>query len=570
MLWHNKPTLMCIISLLLLCLLSGSIYYFGRLNNPDAIFNPSPSEIKKDDTHVDYEDLTQEQLTDETFLQDYIAEKYYSQNIVTIVLLGFDTSEQRRIDSNNGFAQFRDGFSGARTDGIKLATINFDTNEASIISIPRDTYVPIASTGKNDKINAAYVYGRNAAIKNGVKDKMDIHRNGVDYTLSTLENLFDIPLDYYFCVDFDFIVQYIDYIGGIQFNVDHEVKINGNVALEKKLYDPANGDGELNGTQAFIYMQDRKNIANGDFGRIQGHTQIILATIDHLKNNPGLFIKSFDFMNEVGFDLIESNLSKEQILALANAALKLDKTNIKSESIDGYTKLINTIGYVIMKDQSRVEILKNIFGIDTALKENLVPNYIIPETPLTFTGSYGESSGIMLSWTAGDRYTLKYNLYRNGTLIGSELTDTFFTDAEYIIGLNTYTIESINGSAVCEEPATIEVLTKFDVDTPWDIRANYNASSNTVTLTWEYGDLTDVKFMVTRSGNDGSSKTFDSVTTTVIDDASITSGITYTYYLTAADVFGNTSTTVKDRVSTKALPTLDPTPASTNEPPPLF
>ena len=103
-----------------------------------------------------------------------------------------------------------------RSDTLMGATVDPDKETASLMSIPRDTRVAIEGNGY-DKINAAYAYG------------------GYTLTKKTVEQLLDVPMDYYILIDVRAFERIIDALDGIDIDV------------EKRMYyeDPWDDDGGL-------------------------------------------------------------------------------------------------------------------------------------------------------------------------------------------------------------------------------------------------------------------------------------------------------------------------------------
>ena len=104
-----------------------------------------------------------------------------AQDNVSILILGVDDSEKRNQGADN-----------SRTDALLLATLNNKTKTIKLLSIPRDSYVYIPHIGYNDKINHAHA------------------RGGTLASIETVEELFDIPIDYYVRMNFNAFIEIID------------------------------------------------------------------------------------------------------------------------------------------------------------------------------------------------------------------------------------------------------------------------------------------------------------------------------------------------------------------------
>ena len=82
-----------------------------------------------------------------------------------------------------------------------VATFNRKANSINLLSIPRDSYVYIPEVGYKDKINHAHAFG------------------GPVSTIETVEELLEIPIDYYVKINFDAFIEIIDALGGIDMYV---------------------------------------------------------------------------------------------------------------------------------------------------------------------------------------------------------------------------------------------------------------------------------------------------------------------------------------------------------------
>ena len=125
--------------------------------------------------------------------------------------LGIDPEKLKSVERLNilvlGESGIGDGYK--LTDSIMVASYNPQTQQASILSIPRDTYV-----GKKDKnsasVNYLASYKMNAAYRNG---------ENIPETIECVSNLIGVDLEHYLLVDTDAIIEIVDAIGGVTFNV---------------------------------------------------------------------------------------------------------------------------------------------------------------------------------------------------------------------------------------------------------------------------------------------------------------------------------------------------------------
>lgn len=133
-----------------------------------------------------------------------------------------------------------------RTDAIMLAHLPADGGAAYVMSIPRDSWVPIPGHGEA-KINAAYSFGGPALL------------------IETIEQLTQVRIDHFAIADFESFAAITDAIGGVRITLADDLDDRrGNLLL------PA-GEQVLTGEQALIWARERKSLARGDFDRVQRH-----------------------------------------------------------------------------------------------------------------------------------------------------------------------------------------------------------------------------------------------------------------------------------------------------------
>lgn len=167
-----------------------------------------------------------------------------AQDNVSILILGVDDSEKRGQGADN-----------SRTDALMLATLNNKTKTVKLVSIPRDSYVYIPHIGYNDKINHAHA------------------RGGTLASIETVEELFDIPIDYYLRVNFNAFIDIVDALGGIEAEVPYAM-------LEKDEFDRNTvnlqpGLQTLDGREALALARTRKQ--DNDIERGKRQQEIIQA-----------------------------------------------------------------------------------------------------------------------------------------------------------------------------------------------------------------------------------------------------------------------------------------------------
>ncbi|WP_214884647.1 MULTISPECIES: LCP family protein [unclassified Exiguobacterium] len=208
-----------------------------------------------------------------------------------------------------------------RSDSLMVATFNKESRQVTLVSIPRDSYVDIIIDDNDpfkDKINHAYAYG------------------GIDATISTVENLLDIPIDYYATINFDGIEDLVDAVGGVEIDVLIPIsgQATGNVELEP-------GVQVLNGKEALAYARMRKQDPAGDIGRAGRQQQVIEAIINEA-TTINSFTKLNRIMNAVG-ENIRTNMSLSEASQLQPYVKSLKSFN--RETLEGTDLTLNGVYY---------------------------------------------------------------------------------------------------------------------------------------------------------------------------------------------------------------------------------
>ncbi len=220
----------------------------------------------------------------------------------TILLMGIDSTDE--VLEKNAIAN---------GDTLILITFNPKTLNATMISIPRDSYVPIACwSGKpENKITHAAAYGN-------------------DCMINTIQNYFDTDIDYYAKINFKGLVKLVDAVGGVEVEVPQVLCTDDSSRGGEVCIQP--GRQVLNGEQALVFARNRKALANGDFGRAQHQQEIIMALVNKMKTIKD--VSTFmDILNTISNSL-DTNLTTKQILSFYNVGKDIIKKSLSSEDAD--------------------------------------------------------------------------------------------------------------------------------------------------------------------------------------------------------------------------------------------
>lgn len=201
-------------------------------------------------------------------------------------------------------------FSG-RTDTLLLVRVNPQDQTLRVMSIPRDTRVRIPGYGM-DKINQANVEGGPELVAQTIAD-----------------NLGNVKIDRYVRVNTVAFREMVDLIGGIEVDVPQRMEYTDRT---QELYiDLHPGWQTLNGDQAEQFARFRTH--DGDVGRVQ-RQQILLRAFRERLTNPTVIPKLPQAVR-VAQRYIDTNLSLEEMLALASFGLEIESGDLQMVMLPG-------------------------------------------------------------------------------------------------------------------------------------------------------------------------------------------------------------------------------------------
>jgi polyisoprenyl-teichoic acid--peptidoglycan teichoic acid transferase len=209
------------------------------------------------------------------------------------------------VGSDSGAPKFGRGGSveGGRADALQLVVLDTVKRRGLVLSFPRDSYVPIPGHGTN-KINAAMAFG------------------GPSLLVSTLERLTGIPIDYYVLTSFDGLTDMVNQVGGVQVNVDMNIRDSFAGAFLDK------GKRKLNGRQALAYSRARKTLPGGDLARSRHQGQVLLGGLAtyqrQVASDPSRVMAWLAIMR----DEVRSDLPFPELLRLALLATRLPPSKV--------------------------------------------------------------------------------------------------------------------------------------------------------------------------------------------------------------------------------------------------
>lgn len=244
------------------------------------------------------------------------------------------------------------------SDSMMLVSLNNEKKRVSVISLMRDTYVEIPGHDYN-KLNAAYAYG------------------GGPLLLETIRNNYKIDVTRYAAIDFQDMVQLVDYMGGVELTwTDQEVEVaNGymmdmckrvlKIPYEEHLL-PGGGTYLCDGVQAVAYSRNRF-VGNSDYTRTQRQRYVISQMVERIKGMSTTELMEFVVK---ALPLVTHNVPEKEVWMLVKDAPQLLKYDYIQDRVpyDGLYEIIDVDGQGMLVpdwDDTIARMQETIYGAGT-------------------------------------------------------------------------------------------------------------------------------------------------------------------------------------------------------------
>jgi len=260
-------------------------------DTPDSSKTTKTESVLEDEEVIDEEPELEE--GDDEITQDDAESDCNGPESMSVLVLGIDAQ--------------------AQSDAIRLVRLDFIRKKISVVSIPRDFYVPIVDMEEHGitegRINATYGYGEKF-----LGESMGI--------LSLSENLsynFDVTFDRYVVLDFSNVSEYIDQIGGVDIRLDQPVT-DGNLYF-------GIGDHHMDGNTAVSFM--RMRYYDNDFARIGRQSLVFRAFYRKALSELNLIQLSQLAIKGLTDENIQTNFTNEDISPLICLAQLIDGYDVQ-------------------------------------------------------------------------------------------------------------------------------------------------------------------------------------------------------------------------------------------------
>lgn len=206
-----------------------------------------------------------------------------------------------------------------RSDVNMLVTVNPKTHEILLTSIPRDYEVQLAN----------YDYATDKLTHTGFYS--------VDDTITAVEDLLDIKINYYVKVNFTTVVKFIDAIGGV--DVYSENAFSTSIYTPsggKEYFDVEEGMNHFDGAEALGFARERSAFGDGDNTRVKNQQAVFQAILEKAMKSSTLVMKYGELLDGLK-DYMEMNMSSRETRALIKLQLRDNPDwNITRNSVEGH------------------------------------------------------------------------------------------------------------------------------------------------------------------------------------------------------------------------------------------
>lgn len=201
----------------------------------------------------------------------------------------------------------RPGLTGARGDALHVIGLNPKAGKATILNIPRDTWVEIPGYGQG-RVNEAYHFG------------------GSQLQAETVRRLTGAPISYVFTTTFAGVEAMVDHMGGLEVDVPYRMDDpNSGAAFEP-------GRQRLSGSQVLAFSRNRY-IPDGDIRRTGNQGQVLVHALQHVRREGVDGTDVLRYLDVLYRNVRVEGIPPTDLYRLARAATRVDPANVRSYTL---------------------------------------------------------------------------------------------------------------------------------------------------------------------------------------------------------------------------------------------
>lgn len=220
-------------------------------------------------------------------------------------------------------ARLGDDVERSLADSIHVVSINPDKRKATIIGIPRDSWVEIPGRGAS-KINASLVDG------------------GPELLVQTVESISGLKIDYYALTTFWGMSQLYDNLGGLTIDVPFSMQDS----YSGSNFEP--GVQTLDGKEVLAFSRDRKSLSGGDFGRSENGGRVLIASLAEFRKDFQADQSSLFTWIASGMRNVQTDIPFGEVIKLAYTASHINPKGVTNVVLPGTTGTEGTLSVVYL------------------------------------------------------------------------------------------------------------------------------------------------------------------------------------------------------------------------------
>ena len=273
-----------------------------------------------------------------------------------ITILGLTPQEVENLETKNvlllGVSKDLDS---TLTDTIIVCSYNPKTQTAYMLSIPRDTFV-----------------GKNQNTAKGTDKINSLYSKSPEKLLEKVSDITGIDVEYYAVVDNNALIEIVDIIGGVNFNVPIDMDYDD--PTQDLHIHLSQGMQKIDGKKAEQLLRFRHNndgtsypveYGDNDYGRMRTQREFISETLKQTLVIKNIF-KSKEILDTV-FNNIETNMEIKELLPYIPDAVEFDINSIISNQLPGESKKLNNLWFFVYDKKETKKLVRE-------MKSNLENN----------------------------------------------------------------------------------------------------------------------------------------------------------------------------------------------------
>ena len=275
------------------------------------------------------------------------------------VLLGHNEETVKNLDTLQILVM---GESTGMSDTIIVCSYNPNTQKASMLSIPRDTYVTNGNYKYSAQNKINYVYSGGATPEK---------------TVEAVNELTGLDIKYYILVDTEALRKLVDLIGGVEFYVPRDMNYDDegqdlHIHLEE-------GYQTLNGEQAEQVARFRHNndgssysseYGNEDYGRMRTQRDLIIAVAKQtikLKN-----VTEIGNIINIMKEDVKTNVDFNSLIDYIPYAVNMNLDTVQTAQLPGESRLEHGGWFFFHDEEETLKVVDELFNENPVVNEDTV------------------------------------------------------------------------------------------------------------------------------------------------------------------------------------------------------